>query len=158
MLAICQRCAIVRSCPIHSTSHRRPALARIARVSSSKAVGKPTNCIRSMSLACLSISAFTTVSAIVGAVRLGLPSRYPTSRLRVSALTWTSSSFALPNPNQTKPNHDMTTNKATLKAEIAHAEKMLKENPTAWHGVRAGWKAQATRAKRKLEAMERGAA
>jgi hypothetical protein len=37
----------------------------------------------------------------------------------------------------------MTTNKATLKAEIAHAEKMLKENPTAWHGVRAGWKAQA---------------
>jgi hypothetical protein len=52
----------------------------------------------------------------------------------------------------------MTTNKATLKAEIAHAEKMLKENPTAWHGVRAGWKAQATRAKRKLQAMERRAA
>jgi hypothetical protein len=59
-------------------------------------------------------------------------------------------------PNQT--NNDMTTNKATLKAEIAHAEKMLKENPTAWHGVRAGWKAQATRAKRKLQAMERRAA
>jgi hypothetical protein len=52
----------------------------------------------------------------------------------------------------------MTTNKATLKAEIAHAEKMLKENPNAWHGVRAGWKSQATRAKRKLEAMERGVA
>jgi hypothetical protein len=65
-----------------------------------------------------------------------------------------------PNPNQTKPNHDdnMTTNKATLKAEIAHAEKMLKENPNAWRGVRAGWKAQSTRAKRKLEAMERGVA
>jgi len=59
-----------------------------------------------------------------------------------------------------KPNHNdnMTTNKATLKAEMAHAEKMLKENPNAWHGVRAGWKAQSTRAKRKLEAMERGAA
>jgi hypothetical protein len=52
----------------------------------------------------------------------------------------------------------MTTNKATLKAEIAHTEKMLKENPNAWRGVRAGWKAQSTRAKRKLEAMERGAA
>jgi hypothetical protein len=64
----------------------------------------------------------------------------------------------LRNNNLTKPNHDMTTNKATLKAEIAHAEKMLKENPNAWHGVRAGWKAQSTRAKRKLEAMERGEA
>jgi hypothetical protein len=52
----------------------------------------------------------------------------------------------------------MRTNKATLKAEIAHAEKMLKENPTAWHGVRAGWKAQATRAKRKLEAIGKEAA
>ena len=47
----------------------------------------------------------------------------------------------------------MRTNKATLKAEIAHAEKMLKENPTAWHGVRAGWKSQATRAKRKLQVI-----
>ena len=52
----------------------------------------------------------------------------------------------------------MTTNKATLKAEIAHAKKMLEENPTAWHGIRAGWKAQATRARRKLQSMERGAA
>lgn len=52
----------------------------------------------------------------------------------------------------------MRTNKATLKAEIAHAEKMLKENPTAWHGIRAGWKSQATSAKRKLQAMEGGEA
>jgi hypothetical protein len=44
-------------------------------------------------------------------------------------------------------------NKATLKAEIAHAEKMLKENPTAWHGIRAGWKSQATRAKRNLHGI-----
>ena len=49
-------------------------------------------------------------------------------------------------------------NKTTLKAEIAHAEKMLKENPDAWHGVRVGWKSQVTRAKRKLLSMERGEA
>jgi hypothetical protein len=53
---------------------------------------------------------------------------------------------------KTKPN------KATLRAEMSHALEMLKNNPTAWHGVRAGWKSQATRAKRKLQAMERGAA
>ena len=103
LLAICQRCAIVRSCPIHSTSHRRQALARIARVSSSKAVVRPIGSIQSMSRACLSISAFITGSAIVAAGHNGLPSPSLISHWRVSALTWTSSSFASPKPNQTKP-------------------------------------------------------
>ena len=103
LLAIFIRYAIVRSCPIHSTSHRRHALARIARVSSSKAGARHTSCTQSMSRACLFISAFITGNAIVAAGHNGSPSRYPTSRLQVLALTWTSSNFTLPNPNQTKP-------------------------------------------------------
>lgn len=40
-----------------------------------------------------------------------------------------------------------------LRREYWQAIASLEANPTAWPGVRAGWKAAATRARRKLEAM-----
>jgi len=97
LLAIFVRCAIVRACPIHSTSHRRHALARIARVRSSKAVVRPIGSTLSMSRACLSISAFITGSAIAAAVLNGLPGPSLISHWQARAPTWIFTSSTLHN-------------------------------------------------------------
>lgn len=52
-------------------------------------------------------------------------------------------------------NHQpMKKNNGTLLHELRHALVQLEANPAAWSGVRAGWKAQATRARRALAKLQ----